>query len=109
MIEHHGTPNADQKSEFSRQVEAQAARKLKARAKPVNSVWFGLGMSGLIGWTVAVPTLVGAAIGLWVDKRYPSSFSWTLMLLSTGLIIGCLNAWRWVALEYKAIEKDGND
>jgi ATP synthase protein I len=109
MFERYGTPCADQDSEFSRRVEAQSALKLKARGKTGNSVWFGLGMSGLIGWTVAVPTLVGAALGIWADKRFPSSFSWTLMLLATGLIIGCLNAWRWVALEYKAIEKDGND
>ena len=34
---------------FSRQVAAQAARKLKAQRRGVRSIWFGLGMSGLIG------------------------------------------------------------
>jgi predicted F0F1-ATPase subunit len=34
-------------------------------------VWFGLGMMGLIGWSVAVPTLLGAALGLWLDSRHP--------------------------------------
>ena len=56
---------------FSRQVGAKAARKLKARRNSTQGVWFGLGMMGLIGWSVVVPTLLGAALGIWVDKHYP--------------------------------------
>ena len=97
---------ANQETIFSRQVGAQAARKLKAQREGTKSVWFGLGMSGLIGWSVTVPTLIGAALGLWVDKHYPSPYSWTLMLLLMGLIIGCLNAWRWVDSEYKEMQED---
>ena len=63
-------------------------------------------MSGLVGWSVTIPTLIGAALGLWVDKHYPSPYSWTLMLLLMGLIIGCLNAWRWVDSEYKEMQED---
>ena len=96
----------NQETIFSRQVGAQAARKLKARREGTKSVWFGLGMSGLIGWSVTVPTLIGAALGLWVDKHYPTPYSWTLMLLLMGLIIGCLNAWRWVETEYKEMQED---
>jgi ATP synthase protein I len=94
---------------FSRQVGAQAARKLKAQRGVAKGVWFGLGMSGLIGWSVTVPTLLGAALGLWVDKHYPSRFSWTLMLLLIGLVIGCLNAWHWVASEYNKLQEDPDE
>ena len=73
------------------------------------SVWFGLGMSGLVGWSVTIPTLIGAALGLWVDKHYPTPYSWTLMLLLMGLIIGCLNAWRWVNSEYKEMQEDPDE
>ena len=66
-------------------------------------------MSGLIGWSVTVPTLIGVALGLWVDKHYPSTFSWTLMLLLIGLIIGCINAWHWVDLEYKEMQEDPDE
>ena len=62
------------------QVGAKASRKLKAR-KSTQGVWFGLGMMGLIGWSVVVPTLLGAALGLWLDKHYPGKQSWTLALL----------------------------
>ena len=42
-------------------------------------------MFGLVGWTVAVPALIGVAIGLWIDSTWPSRFSWTLMLLVFGV------------------------
>lgn len=98
----------DAEARFSRQVREQAARKLKAKRHPERSVWFGLGMSGLIGWSVAIPTLLGAAIGVWVDKHSQSPYSWTLMLLFIGLIVGCLNAWHWVDQEYKAMQEDSD-
>ena len=91
------------------QVGAKAARKLKARRSGAPGVWFGLGMMGLIGWSVAIPTLLGAALGLWLDDRYPGKHSWTLALLVAGLAIGCLNAWRWVANEDKAMREDRSD
>jgi ATP synthase protein I len=84
---------------FSRQVAAQAARKLKARHAATKNIWFGFGMSGLVGWSVTVPTLLGVALGVWVDKHHPSLYSWTLMFMLIGLIIGCLNAWHWVSRE----------
>ncbi len=96
---------------FVGRIGAKAARKLKAQRNPTPGVWFGLGMMGLVGWSVAVPTLLGAALGLWLDKHHPGKHDWTLALLVAGLVIGCLNAWRWVAREEQAMreEKDDND
>ena len=94
---------------FARQVGAQAARKLKAQRNVTQGIWFGLGMMGLIGWSVATPTLLGAVLGLWLDKRYPGTRSWTLMLLVLGLVIGCVNAWHWVAKEDKEMREKPED
>jgi|SRR5580693_217640 ATP synthase protein I len=91
------------------QVGAKAVRKLRARRDGAPGVWLGLGMMGLIGWSVAIPTVLGAALGLWLDDRYPGKLSWTLALLMAGLAIGCLNAWRWVANEDKAMREDRSD
>jgi ATP synthase protein I len=96
---------ANGETTFSRQVGAQAARKLKAQRVAPKSIWFGLGMSGLVGWSVTIPALIGAALGIWVDKHCPSPYSWTLMLLLMGLIIGCLNAWLWVQSQYKEMQE----
>jgi ATP synthase protein I len=94
------------KPSLSQEVGAKAARKLRARRHVTRTVWFGLGMMGLIGWSVAIPTLLGAAFGIWLDNRHPGSHSWTLMLLVIGLVIGCLNAWHWVDKEDKAMREE---
>ncbi len=91
---------------FAEQVGAKAERKLRARRNAMPGVWFGLGMMGLVGWSVAIPTLLGAVLGLWLDQRYPGGRSWTLALLLAGLSIGCLNAWHWVTKEDKAMRDE---
>lgn len=91
---------------FATQAGTKATRKLKARRNASQGVWFGLGMMGLIGWSVVVPTLLGAALGMWLDKRHSDTHSWTLALLVAGLAIGCLNAWHWVAKEDKAMREE---
>ena len=96
-------------SAFNTQVGAKASRKLKARRNPAQGVWFGLGMMGLIGWSVVVPTVLGAWLGLWLDEQYSGGHSWTLALLVAGLVLGCVNAWHWVAKENKAMRNDQGD
>ena len=91
---------------FIHRVGRQEARKLDAQRKVTHTVWSGLGMMGLIGWSVAVPTLLGAALGIWLDKHYPGIHSWTLTWLIIGLFVGCLNAWHWVAREDREIRKN---
>jgi ATP synthase protein I len=109
MVEDRRENAANDETRFSQQVRAQAARKLKAQRGSTKSIWFGLGMSGLVGWSVTIPTLIGTALGIWIDKHYPSTYSWTLMLLLIGLIVGCFNAWHWVHSEYKEIQEDQHE
>jgi ATP synthase protein I len=89
----------NQGENLARQVGSKADRKIKARRNPAPGVWFGLGMMGLVGWSVAIPTLLGAALGMWLDAHHPGRHSWTLALLVAGLAIGCFNAWHWVVTE----------
>ncbi|MGD9948188.1 MAG: AtpZ/AtpI family protein [Desulfobulbus sp.] len=91
---------------LSEEVGVKADRKLKARRNPTPGVWFGLGTMGLVGWSVVVPTLLGAGLGLWLDKYHAGKHAWTLALLVAGLIIGCFNAWHWVAKEEKAMREE---
>lgn len=96
---------------LAEEVGARAGRKLRARRHASRGVWFGLGLMGLIGWSVVVPTLLGAGFGLWLDRTHPGGRSWTLALLVAGLTLGCINAWLWVAKEDKAMrdEQEDND
>ncbi len=98
-----------QREQIGKRVGDKEARKLRAR-RHHNSVWFGLGMFGVIGWSVAVPMLIGIIAGVWIDTNWPSRFSWTMMLLLIGVVLGCLNAWHWINRERQIIEEeDKND
>lgn len=85
---------------FQTKIERKQERKMKSRAeRGEKSLWFGLGMFGLVGWSVAIPTLIFLALGIWIDATYPGRISWTLTLLFVGVVLGCLNAWFWVKRE----------
>lgn len=92
-----------------KQVAAKASRKLKAQRNATRGIWFGLGMMGLIGWSVVVPTLIGAALGIWIDQCYPGGRSLVLVFLVAGLALGCFNAWHWVVKEDQAIQDEEED
>jgi ATP synthase protein I len=106
MVEVDKKSTAKPEPTFSRQIAATEARKLKARRSAAPGVWMGLGMIGMIGWSVTIPTLLCVALGIWLDHRYPGRHEWTLALLAVGLAIGCLNAWHWVANELQAMRAD---
>lgn len=93
---------------FSDEVSKKEQRKLKA-LRNKQSVWFGLGLMGMVGWSVAVPALVGAALGIWLDKTHPQTFSWTLTLLLVGIVTGGITAWYWVLKEDKEIHRNNDD
>lgn len=95
MVKHK--PKGEER--LAAQVGKKAQRRLEARRKMYRSLWFGLGMFGLVGWTVAVPTLVGVALGWWLDRTFPGPPSWTLTFLFLGVAIGCYYAWQWVRQE----------
>ena len=80
---------------FTGKVGTKEARRSKGKRQKEEGLWFGLGVFGIVGWSVVIPTLIGTAVGLWIDRTWPSRFSWTLMLLVLGVALGCLNAWYW--------------
>ncbi len=92
--------------DLQERIGAREQRKLRARKTRDRTVFHGLGAAGIVGWSVAVPTVIGALAGLWLDRSFPGDFSWTLALLLGGVALGCLNAWYWVSLESRSIEED---
>ena len=60
-------------SKFSHEVGDKAARKLQAQRHVTQTVWSGLGMMGLVGWSVAVPTLLGAALVCGLTNIIPAA------------------------------------
>lgn len=90
---------AEDRAAFGDTVRRKADRRARAQRERRHGVWFGLGMFGLVGWAVAVPTLIGIAAGAWLDARFPDGPSWTLTGLLAGVALGSLNAWLWVKRE----------
>lgn len=103
------SPRTDKKHEFTRKIGSKAVNKLDSRKNEIRAIWFGLGTIGIIGWSVAVPTLIGIGIGIWLDSRYGGRYSWTLTLLGAGLLLGCLNAWHWVKKEENEMQRGKDD
>jgi len=99
----------DIKQGFIKKIEKKEKRKLRARGKKYQAIWFGMGLFGVIGWSVMIPTVVGIAVGIWADRRWPGQISWTLTFLFAGIILGCLNAWYWVEKERKSIEEENKE
>lgn len=106
MADSQGGQRKDNMDKFIEEVGEKELRRLRAMRQRGKGVWFGLGMFGMIGWSVAVPALIGIAVGIWIDTKWPGRFSWTLMLLVIGIVLGCWNAWYWISCERNEIEKD---
>lgn len=78
-------------------VEAVRRRAERERqAKRLPSVVRHLGQIGVLGWQIVVPTLLGLAVGRWLDHEFGSGIFWTAALLVVGVVLGCWSAWRWV-------------
>jgi len=95
-----------QEPQFSKKVGDIERRKLKAMKNQHSELWIGFAMVGVVGWAVATPTLLGIALGVWIDSHHPGKYSWTLMLLMLGLMLGCWNAGYWVAKESATIRRE---
>lgn len=76
-------------------ISKDASKKIHAK-KEGKDIMFGLGVFGIVGFSIAIPTLLGILLGTYVDRRTDSSVSYTITFLFAGLVIGCINAWRWV-------------
>jgi ATP synthase protein I len=96
-------------TDFNDQIRKKEKLKLSAKDNTDGGVWSGLGMFGMVGWSVAVPTLLGIAIGIWLDKKYHPSFSCTLTLLMAGLVTGSLIAWYWVSKENRKMNNNNDE
>jgi ATP synthase protein I len=82
---------------------ARQAKRMKAtREHPGPSPLRGIGTFGMIGWSIAVPTVGGAFLGLWLDRVAPQRFNWTIALILGGVVLGSFIAAVW-------INKEGSD
>ena len=56
--------------------------------------WRSLSMLGMVGWPIALLSVGGALLGRYLDNRFQSGVQFTLTLLTVGVTIGSIVAWR---------------
>ena len=96
-----------EQGKFLRAIGGKAKRKLRLRRMKDMTLLGGLGQMGLVGWSIALPSLIGVFLGWLIDKRLGHGHhSWTLPLFIVGLGVGCISVLFWACKEYKEI--DGN-
>ncbi len=90
------TPRPDKSTQ---EIARQARRKKSTRDNPGPSPLRGIGTFGMIGWSIAVPTVGGAFLGIWLDRAAPQAFSWTIALILGGVVLGGAIAAAWMNKE----------
>jgi ATP synthase protein I len=103
-----GSDDADAQGEraeeLRRTVLRKSLRRERARRGRDDSIWAWLGSFGLVGWTVAIPTLAGLAFGVFLDDRVDAPVSFTITFLVLGVTAGVSMAWYWVRRESEGDE-----
>jgi len=81
--------------------EKALASKIKRRAKckPCGNFAGPFALFGIVGWSIAVPSILAAMFGRWVDARYGGGYAFTLPLIVLGIVSGSVNAWRCISKE----------
>lgn len=77
-------------------MQRQSRSLARLRRRRSYSSLMGLSAFGVIGWSVTLPTVAGAFLGLWLNRVAPQTFSWPLALMLAGLALGLIMAFRWL-------------
>lgn len=89
----------EERRKFHAEIVAKEKRVRRARVEGDRTLRWGYGAFGTVGWSIAVPTLIGTVIGLALDRRFGSGVRYTLSCLIAGIVIGMINVWKWMNAE----------
>lgn len=78
-------------------IRRSAERLRRSRSKRKESALLGFSVFGIVGWSIAVPTVAGALLGHWLNQVAPQKFSWTIALILGGVVVGVIIAIRWLS------------
>lgn len=73
-----------------------AERDMRGRAEPEPSLGSRLGQIGILGWAIVLPTLMGLALGHWLDRTFGTRVFFSAPLLMLGAAVGFWSAWKWM-------------
>lgn len=73
-----------------------AERDSRGREEPEPSLGSRLGQIGILGWAIVLPTLMGLALGHWLDRMFGTRVFFSAPLLMIGAAVGFWSAWKWM-------------
>ncbi|WP_406867075.1 AtpZ/AtpI family protein [Paraburkholderia fungorum] len=73
-----------------------AERAARGREEPEPSLGYRLGQIGILGWAIILPTLLGLALGHWLDRSFGTRVFFSAPLLMVGAAVGLWSAWKWM-------------
>lgn len=86
-------PYADRVRDAARRA---AERHTRGQCDPEPSLGSRLAQIGVLGWTIVVPTLIGLALGRWLDRLFGTRVFFSAPLLMIGAAFGLWSAWKWM-------------
>lgn len=56
---------------------------------------------GIIGFSIMIPALIGAILGMALDVLKPGPLSWSIVFIIAGLALGFFMTWKWMVKEIR--------
>ncbi len=86
--------NHEGRRRMQKAVRTRRQRQDMADREGERSLWQNLSMVGALGWLVVTPTLLGVAVGRWLDARFDAGQTFTGALIMLGAGFGLYLAWQ---------------
>ena len=98
-------------STYFGQIGLKAAQKVQTLPNSAQDTAAGSGIIGLAA-SVAIPSLLGVTLGMWLDNRHFILFPCTPTLFAVGIALGFINSRRWMMKQEREFrmeqEENGN-
>lgn len=92
-------PDDDEDEKMREAIRLRERRSERWKKEGERSLWQNLSMVGALGWLIVVPTLLGVALGRWIDGLFETGIYFTGALICLGVGFGSYLAWQRIKKE----------
>lgn len=89
-------PTETQSDDVVQNVQRRAAQRRRSQQEGEPTLARQFARIGVLGWLIVIPTLLGLALGRWLDGLLDTQLMFSGALLLAGLALGCWSGWRWM-------------
>lgn len=92
-------PDEEEREKMCECIRVREERSERWKQEGERSLWQNLSMVGALGWLIVVPTLLGVALGRWLDGLFETGITFTGALIFLGISFGSYLAWQRIRKE----------